>query len=251
MKQPICGPHVFGWVDGLKPTTRWFSPFMVSFLGVIPGFGFTTSAIQEQYLIVNYQFLTVKNYDFWWLSTSLRWSDGLISKPWALVPFCSPQDVNLYIIFIQLHPLQIWSLSRCWPIPKYYPAFWWFKTLQMTRGMVCWPIPKYGTSMCGFLPRGMLFMGFLGDFIGHRRALLLTKALVVLGAFLWRPEFQEVARNWNFNPGGSRTWYSPIEQPCANYFWCENQRYQGAFCFLQKPAMTSGRISRSGASSLV
>lgn len=31
---------------------------------------------------------------------------------------------------------------------------------------------------------GMLFMGFLGDFIGHRRALLLTKALVVLGAFL-------------------------------------------------------------------
>eukprot|EP00435_Cladocopium_sp_Y103_P017165 s2331_g4.t1 len=30
---------------------------------------------------------------------------------------------------------------------------------------------------------GMLFMGLLGDFIGHRRALLLTKALVVLGAF--------------------------------------------------------------------
>lgn len=100
-------------------------------------------------------------------------------------------------------------------------------------------------------------MGFLGDFIGHRRALLLTKALVVLGAFLWRPEVQEVARN--FHPGGSLgdlpsddllTWYSPNSHVPA-IFGCENQRYQGAFCFLQKPAMTSGRISRSGASSLV
>ena len=79
--------------------------------------------------------------------------------------------------------------------------------------------------MCGFLPRGMLFMGFLGDFIGHRRALLLTKALVVLGAFLWHPEVQEVARN--FHPGGSLgdlpsddllTWYSPNSHVPA-IFW--------------------------------
>eukprot|EP00434_Breviolum_minutum_P005978 symbB.v1.2.005269.t2/scaffold286.1/size306100/8 len=31
---------------------------------------------------------------------------------------------------------------------------------------------------------GMLFMGILGDYLGHRRALLLTKALVVLGALM-------------------------------------------------------------------
>ena len=31
----------------------------------------------------------------------------------------------------------------------------------------------------------MLFMGLVGDFMGHRRALLVTKGLVVLGSFMF------------------------------------------------------------------
>ena len=171
-------------------------PFLVSFLGRLLAFQFTTSFRNS----------------LWWSITTFWLSRIVISMvKWVwiriLVPVCSPQDANLYIIFIQLHPLEIWLLSRCWPFPKYSIRLSMVQNLgNMTRGMVC-TIPIYGTAMSGLRPRGMLFMGLLGDFIGHRRALLLTKALVVLGAFLWRPENK--LPFWDFNRAGCLIGYLP------------------------------------------
>ena len=70
------------------------------------------------------------------------------------------------------------------------------------------------------------------------------------------------ARNWDFHPGGFLgdlplnsdllMWFFPSWTAMYQAFLMRKAAgFPGAFCFLQKPAMTSGRFLRSGASSLV